>query len=81
MFNVVSSNPGTIYWMDIFHIPICCKICNVWLKRQKIKEKVAGVGPFLKSNVQAALFYAKSHLSSYRDNFYQNKIFWFIRKI
>ena len=32
---VVSSNPGTIYWMDFYHIPICCKICNVCLKRRK----------------------------------------------
>ena len=34
-----SLNPDTVYWMDIFHIPICCKICNVYLKRQKnVKE-------------------------------------------
>ena len=32
---VVSSNPGTVYWMDIFHIRICCKKCNVCLNRQK----------------------------------------------
>ena len=31
---VVSSNPGTEYWMDIFNIHICCKICNV---SEKIK--------------------------------------------
>ena len=34
-----SLNPDTVYWMDIFHIPICCKIRNVYLKRTKIKEK------------------------------------------
>ena len=28
---------------------ICCKNCIVCLKRQKINEKEAGVGPFLKS--------------------------------
>ena len=27
---------------------ICCKSCNVCLKRQKINEKEAGVGPFFK---------------------------------
>ena len=32
---VVISNPGTIFWMGIFHIPNYCKICNVCLKRQK----------------------------------------------
>ena len=33
---VMSSNPGTIHWMDIFHIPICCKNCRYCcLKRQK----------------------------------------------
>ena len=36
-----------VYWMDIFHI-FCCKNCNVCLKRPKINEKEAGVGPFLK---------------------------------
>jgi len=40
------SNPGTVYWMDIFTF-ICCKNCNdVCLKRPKINEKEAGVGPF-----------------------------------
>ena len=48
MPKVVSSNPCTIYWMDIFHITICCKNCNVCLKRTKINEKEAGVGPFFK---------------------------------
>ena len=31
-----------------FHIPICCKICNVF-EITKINEKEAGVGPILKS--------------------------------
>ena len=39
----VSSKPSTIYWMDIFHIPICCKICNVCLKRQKLMKKRMGL--------------------------------------
>ena len=42
---VVSLNPGNIYWMDIFHIGICCKICIVFQKT-KINEKEAGVGLF-----------------------------------
>ena len=28
---------------------ICCKICNVCLKRLKINEKEAGIGPFKKN--------------------------------
>ena len=43
---VVGSNPGTVHWMDIFFTYICCKNCNVCLKRPKINEKEAGVGPF-----------------------------------
>ena len=31
-----------------FFTYICCKNCNVCLKRSKINEKEAGVGPFLK---------------------------------
>ena len=45
---VASSNPNNIYWMDIFYLPICFKICIVWLKSLKINEKEAGVGPFKK---------------------------------
>ena len=37
-----------VYWMNIFHIPICCRICNVCLNKRKINEKEAGVGPFLR---------------------------------
>ena len=40
------SNPSTIYWMDIFSHIFVVKICNVCLKRLKINEKEAGVGPF-----------------------------------
>ena len=43
----MSSNPGTIYWMDIFHIHIFYKICNV-VEKTKINEKEAWVGPFKK---------------------------------
>ena len=32
-----------------FFTYICCKNCNVCLKRPKINEKEAGVGPFLKN--------------------------------
>ena len=47
---VVGSNPGTVYWMELtFFTLIGCKNCiDVCLKRQKINEKEAGVGPFLK---------------------------------
>ena len=44
---VVGSNPGTVYWMDIFHIYLL-QNCNVCLKRPKINEKEAGVGPLKK---------------------------------
>ena len=30
----------------------CCKICNVCLKRPKINEKEAGVGPFKKKQYE-----------------------------
>ena len=33
-----------------FFTNICCKNCNVCLKRLKINKKEAGVGPFLKKN-------------------------------
>ena len=42
---VVSSNTGTVYWMDIFHLSICFKICSVF-EKTKINEKEAGVDPF-----------------------------------
>ena len=32
----------------------CCKNCDVCLKRPKINEKEAGVGPFLKKNLMDA---------------------------
>ena len=48
----MGSNPGTVYWMDIFSSYICCKNCNdVCLKRPKINKKEAGVGPFLKNEL------------------------------
>ena len=43
---VMGSNPGTVYWMEIFSHIFVVKICNVCLKRPKINEKEAGVGPF-----------------------------------
>ena len=46
---VMGSNPGTVYWMDIFSHIFVVKICNVCLKRPKINEKEAGVEPFKKN--------------------------------
>ena len=44
---VMGSNPGAVYWMDMtFFIFICCKNCIVSLKRPKINEKEARIGPF-----------------------------------
>ena len=34
---------------------ICCKNCKVCLKRPKINEKEAGVGPFLKKTITSFL--------------------------
>jgi len=46
---VVGLNPGAIYWMDMtFCTLIYCKNCFVCLKRPKINEKEAKVGPFKK---------------------------------
>ena len=50
----MGSNPGTVYWMDIFSHIFVAKICNVSLKRPKINEKEAGVGPFLKKQRKLA---------------------------
>ena len=43
----MSSNPGAVYWADIFHIDLLWN-CNVGLKRVKINEKEAGVGTLKK---------------------------------
>ena len=63
---VMGSNPGTMYWMDFFHI-YCCKNCKVCLKRLKINDKRGRGWPILKNNnnvlwVVLILFYAlQSH--------------------
>ena len=36
---VVGSNPGTVFWMGIFHINLLKKCFRVCLKRPKINEK------------------------------------------
>ena len=41
----MGSNPGAVFWMDIFHI-VGCKNCIVCFKRPKINEKEARVEPF-----------------------------------
>ena len=47
MFKGRGLNPGTVYWMNIFSTHICCKNCNDFcLKRPKINDKDAVVGPF-----------------------------------
>ena len=38
-----------------FFTYICCKNCNVCLKRPKINEKEAGVGPFFKKTFYKCL--------------------------
>ena len=49
---VVGSNPSARYWMDMtFFTLICCRKCIVCLKRPKINEKEAGVGPFKKKKL------------------------------
>ena len=40
---VVGSNPGTVYWMDIFSHIFVVKICNVRLKKTENKQKEAGL--------------------------------------
>ena len=45
---VMGLNPGAVYWMDLtFFTSICCKNYIFYLKRPKINEKEAGLGPFL----------------------------------
>ena len=41
---VVGLNPSDVYFFAL----ICCKNCIVCLKRPKLNEKEAGVGPFFK---------------------------------
>ena len=52
---VLGLNHVAVYWMDVwrfFHIEkICCKNCIVCLKRPKINEKEAVVGPFFKKKL------------------------------
>ena len=43
-----------IYWMHFFTL-ICCKNSIVCLKRPKINEKEAEVGPFLKKNFRSVV--------------------------
>ena len=46
---VVGSNPGTVYWMDMaFFTMICCENCIVCLKRPKINDKEPRVAHFFK---------------------------------
>ena len=47
VLKVVGSNPGMVYWMDIFSHIFVVKICNVCLKRPKINEKRPGLVHFL----------------------------------
>ena len=39
-----------------FFTYICCKNCNVCLKRPKINKKEAGIGPFFKKNLQGNVY-------------------------
>ena len=49
MKEVMGSNPGAVYWIDMtFFSLICCKNCIVCLKNEKINGKEARVGPFFK---------------------------------
>ena len=62
-------NPGTIYWMDIFSHLFVVKICNVCLKRPKIKETRPGLAHFLKKKCRNVLF-----CSIQRDGIYRTRI-------
>ena len=49
----MGSNPGTVYWMDIFSHIIVVKIVMMFnWKWPKINEKEAGVGPFKNNNTE-----------------------------
>ena len=51
---VVGSNPGTIYWMEMtFFSLICCINCIVLFEKTENKQKEAGVGPFKKVTLQS----------------------------
>ena len=55
---VIGSNPGNVYWMEIFSHIFVVKICNVCLKRPKINKKEAGVGPFLEKKIRQWLWHS-----------------------
>ena len=62
------SNPGSIYWIDIFsHIFVAKKLNDVCLKRpkKKINEKEAGVGQFFLKKV---LLLANKHYCWFNDS-------------
>ena len=42
VWKVVGSNPGEVYWVDIFHIDLLQKLYCLFEKT----EKEAGIGPF-----------------------------------
>ena len=45
-------NPSTVYYMDMTFFTLrCCFNCIVCLKKPKINEKEAGVGPFLERHL------------------------------
>ena len=49
-------NPGVVYWMEMtFFTLIRCKNCIVCLKRPKMNETEARVGPFLENVMQQPL--------------------------
>ena len=51
---VISSNPGLVYWMDIFSHLFLVKIVMCF-KKTKINEKEAGVGPIFKKELKPQL--------------------------
>ena len=50
---VVCSNPGTIYWMDLtFFTCICCKNCIVLFEKTENKQIEAGLAHLKNCNIK-----------------------------
>ena len=62
--------PALCTGWSFFHIPICCKICNVCLKRQKIMNKRPKLVHLKKSSVaRKKWFFTKVDLWIFSSNF------------
>ena len=69
VYEVVGSNSGVVYWMDIFHIDLLLKL-YCWFGKTENKQKEPRVCPFLKKHkafilaVSASILKLISHVAN-----------------